>query len=232
MHSPLRILLVVDHPPFAESIQRALGHGVCVSRVARTVEETVATLAAWPPHLAIVDVDMGEGRTLDDLDYTASTADHLPLIALTRRGSLQTKLATFERGVDDVLTVPFAGEELRARVLALARRVYRNAATIAPTLRIGELEIDFFHRRVLVCGEQLHLTSLELELLYLLAANAGQVLTRNEILDHIWGIDYVAESNVVDRHIYNLRAKLRHIWRHSRAIATIPGRGYSFVPTT
>ena len=67
--------------------------------------------------------------------------------------------------------------------------------------------------------------------LYLLAANAGRLLTRDEILDYLWGSDYVAESNVVDRHIRNLRTKLQNHSRHARYIATVPGRGYRFVPT-
>lgn len=68
-------------------------------------------------------------------------------------------------------------------------------------------------------------------MLYLLAANAGRVVTREEILDTLWGVDYVAESNVVDRQIRNLRARLQNDWRQPRFIATVPGRGYRFLPT-
>ena len=77
---------------------------------------------------------------------------------------------------------------------------------------------------------ELHLTSLEQSLLYLLAANAGRLITREEILDTLWGVDYVAESNVVDRQIRNLRARLQDDWRQPRFIATVPGRGYRFLP--
>ena len=93
-----------------------------------------------------------------------------------------------------------------------------------PVIRFGELEIDMLHRRVRVDGQDLHLTPLELSLLYLLAANAGRVLTRDEILDHLWG-----GSNVVDRQIRTLRAKLQDDWRRPRYIATVPGKGYRFV---
>ena len=78
---------------------------------------------------------------------------------------------------------------------------------------------------------ELHLTGLEQSLLYLLATNAGHVVTRDEILDALWGIDYAAESNVIDRHIRNLRAKLQNDWRKPRFIATVPGQGYRFIPT-
>jgi DNA-binding response OmpR family regulator len=77
----------------------------------------------------------------------------------------------------------------------------------------------------------LHLTSLEQSLLYLLAANAGQLVTREQILDNLWGVDYAPGSNVVDRHVRNLRTKLQDDWRRPRFIATVLGRGYRFVPT-
>jgi DNA-binding response OmpR family regulator len=134
--------------------------------------------------------------------------------------------------VDDILTVPFSPEELVARILAIMRRTYREAVVFTPVLRLGELEIDILHRRVRAGGSELHLTSLEQSLLYLLAANAGRLLTRDEILDHLWGVDYVAESNVVDRHVRNLRVKLQDDHRRPRYIATVPGCGYRFVPTT
>ena len=99
-------------------------------------------------------------------------------------------------------------------------------------LRLGELEIDILNRSVRAGGHDLHLTALDQSLLYLLAANAGRVMSRDEILDHLWGVDFMAESNVVDRHVRNLRAKLQNNWRRPRYIATVPGRGYRFVPTT
>jgi DNA-binding response OmpR family regulator len=100
-----------------------------------------------------------------------------------------------------------------------------------PVISVGEMEIDVLHRRVRVDGQDLHLTPLELSLLYLLAANPGRILTRDEILDHLWGGDYAAESNVVDRQIRTLRAKLQDDWRRPRYIATVPGKGYRFVET-
>ena len=100
-----------------------------------------------------------------------------------------------------------------------------------PAVRFGELEIDILHRRARIDGHDVHLTTLELGLLYLLAINGGRTLTRDEILDHLWGIDYVAGSNVVDRHVHTLRAKLRDDWRWPRFIATVPGKGYRFVLT-
>jgi two-component system copper resistance phosphate regulon response regulator CusR len=85
------------------------------------------------------------------------------------------------------------------------RRSYRDAAVFTPVLRLGDLEIDILNRRVRAGDAELHLTSIEQSLLYLLAANAGRLLTQDEILDYLWGSDYVAESNVVDRQIRNTR---------------------------
>ena len=142
----------------------------------------------------------------------------------------KAKLAAFAQGVDDILTVPFAPEELLARTLVLTRRTYGAQQPLVPVLRLGELEIDILNRLVRAGDSVLHLTGLEQSLLYLLAANAGQVLSRDAILDALWGMDYVAESNVVDRHVRALRVKLQNDWRHPRFIATVPGRGYRFLP--
>jgi DNA-binding response OmpR family regulator len=154
------------------------------------------------------------------------------VIALTRRGDLKSKLAAFEQGVDDILTVPFSPEELVARVLALMRRSYRDAVAFTPTLRVGELELDILNRQVRVGGHELQLTALEQGLLYLLAANAGRVMSRDEILDSLWGPDFVAGSNLVDQHVRQLRSRLQNDWKRPRYIATVPGRGYRFLATT
>ena len=230
---PPVVLIVTDRPVLAEVVQLALRHGHLQAQVALSVAEAEQAIAAARPHFAIVDQDLGDGEILARLGYTSAeaAAGRVPVLALTRRGDLKTKLAAFEQGVDDILTVPFSPEELVARVLAIMRRIYQGAIPFTPTLQIGELEIDILHGSVRVGGDELPLTSLEQSLLYLLAANAGQLLTRDEILDYLWGTDYIAESNIVDRHVRNLRAKLQNDHRRPRYIATVPGQGYRFVPT-
>lgn len=230
--SPARALLVIDQPLLAGVVELALGHGTYTIRVALTTSEAAAALTEWQPHLAVVDLDVSDAQAMTWIEQTQARPDRIPVVALTRRGDLKTKLAAFDRGVDDILTVPFSPEELVARTLAVMRRSYGEVGVFAPVLKLGELEIDILNRSVTAGGHQLHLTSLEQNLLYLLAANAGRLLTRDEIIDYLWGTDYAAESNVVDRHVRNLRAKLQNDWRRPRYIVTVPGQGYQFTPRT
>jgi DNA-binding response OmpR family regulator len=191
----------------------------------------VAPLASWQPHLLVVDMDVDGPEVLKLVGEKPRGGMRLPVIALTRRGDLKGKLAAFTQGVDDILVVPFSPAELLARVVALLRRSYDDTVTFTPVITLGELEIDILNRTVRAGTSELHLTSLEQSLLYLLAANAGRIVTREEILDTLWGTDYVAESNVVDRQIRNLRTRLQNDWRRPRFIATVPGQGYRFLPT-
>ncbi|MGI9149354.1 MAG: response regulator transcription factor [Chloroflexota bacterium] len=228
---PARVLVFLERPMLAELIKLTLNHGVYSTRAVATAAEVESIVADWQPHLVILDMDLDGTRIVTLLNARVAGNGRLPVIGLTRRGDLRNKLAAFEAGVDDILTVPFAPEELLARVIALLRRSYSDAVTFTPVIKIGDLEIDILKRTVRAGTSELHLTSLEQSLLYLLAANAGRVVTREEILDTLWGVDYVAESNVVDRQIRNLRARLQNGWREPRFIATVPGRGYRFLPT-
>lgn len=228
--TPPRALLVMDQRVLAGVVELALNHGTCITRTASNAQEATALLKEWRPQLAVIDMDVGESELMDRLEQGRPSAERVPVIVLTRRGDMKTKLEAFQRGVDDILTVPFSPEELVARTLALMRRTYGQVGIFVPAVKLGELEIDILHRCVRVGGHELHLTSLEQSLLYLLAANAGRILTRDEILDYLWGTDFAAESNIVDRHIRNLRAKLQDDWRRPRYIFTVPGQGYRFAP--
>jgi two-component system response regulator RstA len=190
-----------------------------------------AVLAEWQPHVVILDMELDSRPIMARLGTAAAGARRLPVIGIVSQSDLQTKLSAFAAGVDDILGAPFAPEELLARVAALIRRSYANQATFTPVIKTGELEIDILHRTVRTGTHELALTALERSLLYLLAANAGRIVTRDEILDTLWGSDYVAESNVVDRQIRNLRTRLNDDWRNPRFIATIPRHGYRFLAT-
>jgi DNA-binding response OmpR family regulator len=229
--APTRVLLVLDQPMVAELVKLTLNHGVFETRQAVSAAEALLVLGRWRPHLVLLDMELEgvDGARVMERIGPGAPGGTIPAIALTRRGDLRTKLEAFERGVDDIMTLPFPPEELLARVIALVRRSYPDAAAFAPVIRLGELEIDILHRSVRAGAAELHLTALEQSLLYLLAANAGRVVSREEILEALWGADYVVGSNVVDRQVRNLRARLRDDWRRPRFIATVPGRGYRFL---
>ena len=226
-------LLLDDRPLVVDLIDLTLGHGAFEVHTARDLGEAEAILAEWHPHLAVVDMEHDDSTAL--LGRLA-TADHptqrtTPALGLTRRGDLRTELRAFDLGVDDILTTPFSPEELLARAIAITRRATGSSVPIIPTMRIGEMEIDILGREVRTGDSVIHLTGIDQSLLYLLASRAGQVVTRDEILDEIWGTDFVAETNIVDRHIRSLRIKLQNDYPRPRFIATVPGVGYRFIPT-
>ena len=228
-----RALLLHDRPLVVDLIELTLNHGLFVVRAASSLEEAEVILADWRPHLSVVDMDREDSaELLRRLGASNSMRrSRTPVLGLTRRGDLTTKLKAFDLGVDDILTVPFSPEELLARTIVSSRRTSGARMPIVPTIELGEIEIDIVHREVRAGDSVMHLTSIEQSLLYLLASRAGHVLTRDEILDAIWGTDFLSESNIVDRHIRSLRIKLQNDYRHPRFIATVPGRGYRFVPT-
>ena len=223
----IRVLVVVDDPALANVIDLTFRHGNYTRRVAATVGEARAAIAEWAPHVLLVDIDI-EDRTALDLIDEVRAQERVAVIALTRRSDLRGKMEAFERGADDYIGVPFVPDDLVARMHAVVRRTHGEAGKMVPRVRVGDLEIDVMNRRVHAGTSELHLTSLEQALLYLLAANAGTVLTREKILDALWGTDFVVESNVVDRHVRSLRAKLQNDWRKPRYIETVPGAGYRF----
>ena len=214
-------------------VELTLNHGLFIVRAARDLAEADHIMADWSPHLAVVDMDHDDSTgLLRELGASNSlTASATPVLGLTRRGDLATKLKAFDLGVDDILTVPFSPEELLARAIVLTRRAFGLGRPIVPTIRLGEMEINILKREVKTGNSVIHLSSIEQSLLYLLASRSGRVVTRDEILDGVWGTDFVAESNVVDRHIRSLRIKLQNDYRHPRFIATVPGQGYRFIPT-
>jgi len=225
----IRALLVIGEPSLANVVALTLRHGGYARKTAESIKEARSIIEEWKPHLLLVNIDVEDGRAMQLVDE-GDSKQGLAVIALTRRADLRGKLDAFERGADDYITVPFVPDDLIARTHAVLRRTHGDPGTIVPRLRIGDLEIDVLNRRVSTGDHELHLTSLEQALLYLLAANAGTVFTREQILDALWGTDFVIESNVVDRHVRALRAKLQDDWHKPRYIETVVGAGYRFVP--
>ena len=228
-----RALVLHDRSMVIDLIQLTLNHGLFVVRAARNMAEAEAILAEWQPHIAVVDMDNDDSSELLVRLGASNTLERseTPILGLTRRGDLRTKLKAFDLGVDDILATPFSPEELLARSIVISRRASGIHRPIVPTIRLGEIEIDIVNRQVRAGSSVIHLSGIEQSLLYLLASRAGQVVSREEILDAVWGTDFVAESNIVDRHIRSLRIKLQNDYRHPRFIATVAGAGYRFIPT-
>jgi two-component system, OmpR family, alkaline phosphatase synthesis response regulator PhoP len=232
-HEPRRALVLHDRPLVIDLIELTLNHGLFAVRAAGSLAEADDLLSNWRPHLVVIDMDHDDSAALlgrlgasDQLTKRVT-----PALGLTRRGDLRTKLRAFDLGVDDILTMPFSPEELLARSIVITRRATGMDRPIIPTITIGEMEIDIVNREVRTGTSVIHLSGIEQSLLYLLASRGGRVVTRDEILDAIWGTDFVAESNIVDRHIRSLRIKLQNDYRHPRFISTVPGRGHRFIPT-
>jgi DNA-binding response OmpR family regulator len=228
-----RALVLHDRSSMVDLIELTLNHGLFVVRAARDLDSAEHILSDWLPHLAVVDMDHDDSTGLMRRLGASKTlaASVTPVLGLTRRGDLATKLRAFELGVDDILAIPFSPEELLARSIVITRRASGIDRPIMPTIRLGEMEIDILNREVRTGTSVVHLSGIEQSLLYLLASRSGRVISRDEILDGVWGTDFVAESNIVDRHIRSLRIKLQNDYRRPRFIATVPGQGYRFIPT-
>jgi len=224
---PARVLVVVDQP-LANLVALTLNHGKYFTRIAPDLKSAKADLEAWRPHLLLVDLDASDADGLDLIGQRVANR-RIPTIVFSVRGDLKTKLAAFDRGADDIIAVPFVPEELVARTLALMRRSYGDDVAFIPVIKVGGLQVDLLNQQVKVGKLRPVLTSMEQALLYLLASNPGQTLGREEILNALWGADYIAGSNVVDRHVRNLRLKLKDDWRNPRFIGTVPGKGYRFL---
>ena len=144
-----------------------------------------------------------------------------PIIMLTARDDVMDKVTGFQTGADDYVSKPFAIEELLARIEALLRRVNANKP-IANKLEFNDISIDMDARIVIQDGEEINLTTKEYELLVELMKNKNKVLSRDTLLENIWGYDYEAETNVVDVYIRHLRSKLKN----DGYIQTVRGIGY------
>jgi DNA-binding response OmpR family regulator len=116
-----------------------------------------------------------------------------------------------------------------ARAIGVMRRVHGRDVAFVPQIAVGRLEIDLLHQLLRADGHELELSPIEKALLYILAANAGEIMTRDQLLDYIWGYDRDVGSNLIDRHVADLRAKLGDDRRVPRFIETVPGAGYRYV---
>ena len=227
-----RALVLHDRRVVVDLITLTLNHGVFDVRAASSFAQAKAIMEEWRPNISVVDMEHDDSSALLKLLGTSNEMRRIgtPVLGLTRMGDLKTKLAAFDLGVDDILTTPFSPEELLARAIVITRRASGVDLPLIPVIRLGEIDVDILNHEVRTGNSIVQLSPLEQSLLYLLASCGGRVVTHEEILDAIWGTDFVAESNIVGRHIRSLRIKLQDDYRHPRFIATVQNKGYRFIP--
>lgn len=222
-----RILLVEDDPSIREITALGLrGAGFQVD-VAADGQAGLDRFRAAPYDLVLLDVMLPR---LDGLEVCRAIrrSSTVPVVMLTARADTIDVVVGLEAGADDYVRKPFEVPELVARVRAAIRRAGREAGE-PDRLRLGALEIDLGGRTVTRDGSEIPLTRTEFDLLVELARNAGRVLTRDVLLDRIWGYDYLGDSRLVDVAIQRLRAKVEPDPAAPALIQTVRGAGYKAV---
>jgi two-component system, OmpR family, KDP operon response regulator KdpE len=181
---------------------------------------------ANPVDLLILDIGM-PGPTGFDVLTAVRRGSETPVIMLSARGRERDKVAALDLGADDYLTKPFGVEELMARVRAALRRAAPTAGSPPSIYRVHDLEIDLTARRVRRAASPVALTGKEFQILAFLARNAGKVMTPREILQAVWGIEHIEETQYVWTYMNRIRRKLADDSEQPRYILTAPGLGYS-----
>ena len=152
----------------------------------------------------------------------------VPIIMLTAKDGEVDKVVGLELGADDYVTKPFSSRELLARVRAVLRRLSDSEELLPPTIEAGSVRIDIERHVVWVRGENITMPLKEFDLLEFLVRNSGRVLTRNQLIDRVWGADYVGDTKTLDVHIKRLRAKIEIDPSSPLHINTVRGLGYKF----
>ncbi|MBX7219195.1 MAG: response regulator transcription factor [Blastocatellia bacterium] len=220
------IVVIEDDVDIAQSIRYNLEReGGFQVRVATTGETGLRSVLEHPPNLIILDINLPlmNGFEICRRLRREETTSGVPIIMLTARMDETDKVHGLSLGADDYITKPFSIRELIARVYAVLRR--SESETASPIFDDGVLFIDYAHFIVRCNGQEINLTRKEFGLLKLLAQSKGRVLTREYLLDRVWGIDYDGETRTLDVHIRRLRQKLGV----EGYIETAVGIGYRFV---
>jgi two-component system KDP operon response regulator KdpE len=188
-----------------------------------TAKEALDAAAVHPPNAAIIDLVLPDGDGVDVCRQLREWSD-MPILVLSAIGEEAEKIRALNAGADDYVTKPFAPGELVARLNAVLRRANRDTAE--PVLKADGLEIDLAAHQVRRDGEPVHLTKTEFDLLRVLAANRGRLMTHRSLLVDVWGPGYESDKQVLRVHMANLRKKIETDGR--RYIRTDPGVGYRF----
>ena len=224
-----RILLIEDEESLGEALEYQLGReGYAVER-ATNGAEGLARFKTAGADLLLLDL-MLPGLSGEDICKEIRKSSSVPIIMLTARDTEIDKVVGLEIGADDYITKPFSTRELLARIKAVLRRVTSEGAAEGRVLEGGGIRLDPERFEVTVRNEHVHLPRKEFELLEFLMENPGRVLTRETLIDRIWGADYFGDTRTLDVHIKRLRTKCELDPRSPQHLTTVRGLGYKFVP--
>ncbi|MBS3020151.1 Transcriptional regulatory protein CreB [Comamonas sp. PE63] len=222
----MHVLLLEDDPAIARTVCYALEReGIAVTH-SLLIADARQQWSRTPFDVLLMDVGLPDGNGLDWCRELRSAGSIVPVLVLSARGEEMDKVLGLELGADDYLTKPFSPRELLARTRALLRRS-RQFQPAAPTQLAKTLQIDEQGQRALIHSRALDLTRREYQLLQSLVNAAGRILSRDALLEQIWGLDSESTDRTVDTHIKTLRAKLRERLPDQELIVTHRGLGYS-----
>lgn len=225
-----KILIVDDDNNIAELISLYLTKECFDTRIAGDGEEALSVYKSYGPNLILLDL-MLPGIDGYQVCREIRAKDNIPIIMLSAKGEVFDKVLGLELGADDYIMKPFDSKEMVARVKAVLRR-YQPAKPESQTsaaikvVSYADLEINLSNYSVVYMGENVDMPPKELELLYFLASSPNQVFTREQLLDHIWGYEYIGDTRTVDVHVKRLREKIRD--HAGWGITTVWGIGYKF----
>ncbi len=229
MAAKQKILIVDDDVNIAELISLYLTKECYDTHMVHDGEEALTAYEQYQPNLILLDL-MLPGIDGYQVCRELRTKSNVPIIMLSAKGEIFDKVLGLELGADDYIIKPFDSKELVARVKAVLRRYQPSKADKAsPDIKCVEypnLVVNQTNYSVLYNGKPVDMPPKELELLYFLASSPNQVLTREQLLDHIWGYEYIGDTRTVDVHVKRLREKIKD--HASWSLSTVWGIGYKF----
>ncbi|NUS04645.1 MAG: response regulator transcription factor [Nonomuraea sp.] len=226
-----RVLVVEDEESFSDALSYMLRKEGFEVSVAATGPEALDTFDRNGADLVLLDL-MLPGLPGTEVCRSLRQRSKVPVIMLTAKDSEIDKVVGLELGADDYVTKPFSSRELVARIRAVLRRQGDAPEELeTAVLAVGPVRMDVDRHVVAVRGEQVQLPLKEFELLEVLLRNAGRVLTRGQLIDRVWGADYVGDTKTLDVHVKRLRAKIEADPSNPRCILTVRGLGYKFDAT-
>jgi two-component system, OmpR family, response regulator RegX3 len=222
-----RVLVVEDEESFSDALSYMLRKEGFEVAVCPTGPDALDTFDRSGADLVLLDL-MLPGLPGTEVCRTLRQHSNVPVIMLTAKDTEVDKVVGLELGADDYVTKPFSSRELVARIRAVLRRQGETEEVQTATLEAGPVRMDVDRHVVTVRGEQIQLPLKEFELLEVLLRNAGRVLTRMQLIDRVWGVDYVGDTKTLDVHVKRLRAKIEPDPASPRHIVTVRGLGYKF----